>query len=296
MSKFEKQLTESFSGLGKVTGKNRWKVTILRTGKGSTGNYTEAALETGPLAFPVGTKVNLDHATSEEKWERPAGSVRTLAGAIVETPVIEGNELNTVLEFSEEAAPLIEQFHAILGVSLKASGWGDDYDETGLPIVEGFIPSPLNTVDVVTVAGAGGKFISLVEEYVKKTDILNLNEELSTGRNNGMTPDEIKALFASFKDELLTALKPEPTETEAPAVSAISEALIAADLPKSARDKVYSAVNAGAKLEEAIAAEQAYIKELSEAFDAKTKKDLEEAAQGTLGGAGSYDYTVGNWG
>lgn len=296
MAKFEKQLTEAFSGLGKVTGKNRWKVTIVRTGKGSTGNYTEAALETGPLAFPAGTKVNLDHATSEEKWERPSGSVKSLAGAIVTTPVIEGNELNAEVEFSDTAAPLIEQFHEILGLSLKASGWGDDYDDTGLPIVEGFIPSPLNTVDVVTVAGAGGKFISLVEEYVKKTDILNLNEELSTGRNNGMTPDEIKALFASFKDELLTALKPEPVETEAPAVSAISEALIAADLPKSARDKVYSAVNAGAKLEEAIAAEQAYIKELSEAFDAKNKKDLEEAAQGNLGGAGSYDYTIGNWG
>jgi len=296
MAKFEKQLTEAFSGLGKVTGKNRWKVTIVRTGKGSTGNYTEAALETGPLAFPAGTKVNLDHATSEEKWERPSGSVKSLAGAIVTTPVIEGNELNAEVEFSDTAAPLIEQFHEILGLSLKASGWGDDYDDTGLPIVEGFIPSPLNTVDVVTVAGAGGKFISLVEEYVKKTDILNLNEELSTGRNNGMTPDEIKALFASFKDELLTALKPEPIETEAPAVSVISEALIAADLPKSARDKVYSAVNAGAKLEEAIAAEQEYIKELSEAFDAKNKKDLEEAAQGNLGGAGSYDYTIGNWG
>ena len=296
MAKFEKQLTESFSGLGKVTGKNRWKVTIVRTGKGSTGNYTEAALETGPLAFPVGTKVNLDHATPEEKWERPSGSVKSLAGAIVTTPVIEGNELNAEVEFSDTAAPLIEQFHEILGLSLKASGWGDEYDDTGLPIVEGFIPSPLNTVDVVTVAGAGGKFISLVEEYVKKTDILDLNEELSTGRNNGMTPDEIKALFAGFKDELLTALKPEPVETEAPAVSVISEALIAADLPKSARDKVYSAVNAGAKLEEAIAAEQEYIKELSEAFDAKNKKDLEEAAQGNLGGAGSYDYTIGNWG
>ena len=296
MAKFEKQLTESFSGLGKVTGKNRWKVTIVRTGKGSTGNYTEAALETGPLAFPVGTKVNLDHATPDEKWARPSGSVKSLAGAIVTTPVIEGNELNAEVEFSDTAAPLIEQFHEILGLSLKASGWGDDYDDTGLPIVEGFIPSPLNTVDVVTVAGAGGKFISLVEEYVEKRGKIILNEELSTGRNNGMTPDEIKALFASFKDELLTALKPEPIETEAPAVSVISEALIAADLPKSARDKVYSAVNAGAKLEEAIAAEQEYIKELSEAFDAKNKKDLEEAAQGNLGGAGSYDYTIGNWG
>ena len=167
MAKFEKQLTESFSGLGKVTGKNRWKVTIVRTGKGSTGNYTEAALETGPLAFPAGTKVNLDHATPEEKWERPSGSVKSLAGAIVTTPVIEGNELNAEVEFSDTAAPLIEQFHEILGLSLKASGWGDDYDDTGLPIVEGFIPSPLNTVDVVTVAGAGGKFISLVEEYVE---------------------------------------------------------------------------------------------------------------------------------
>lgn len=296
MSKFEKPLSEAFSGLGKVTGKNRWRARIVKLGTGSTGVYTEAALETGPLAFPAGTKVNLDHATSEEKWERPAGSVRTLAGAIVTTPTVEGDGLFAEIEFSEEVAPFVEQFHEILGLSLKANGWGEEYNEYGLPIVEGFIPSPLNTVDIVTVAGAGGKLIDLLESYRPNTAILDLNEELSTGRNNGMTPDEIKALFAGFKDELLTALNPEPIETEAPAVSAISEALIAADLPKSARDKVYSAVNAGAKLEEAIAAEQEYIKELSEAFDAKRAKDLEEAAQGNLGGAGSYDYTVGNWG
>ena len=106
-----------------------------------------------------------------------------------------------------------------------------------------------------------------------------------------MTPEEIKALLASFKDEILAELKPEPVVEEGIAPSEISEALIAANLPKSARDKVYTAVQNGVKLEEAITAEQSYIKELTETLTAAAKAD-----QGVLGSdAGSYDYTVGGW-
>lgn len=290
MSKFEKALSESFSGLGKVTGKNRWMARIIKVGTGATGVYTENALATVPLAFPAGTKVNFDHPSESEKWERPSGSVTSLAGALISDPVVENGEAFAEIEFSQEAAPFVEQFHQVLGLSIRASGYGEEYNDVGLPIVEGFIPSPLNTVDLVTVAGAGGTLLSLMESYVESRDKINSEEANNPdGRKDGMTPDEIKALLAEVKDEILAALKPEPVVEEGPSPSAISEALIAANLPKSAREKVYTAVKGGQKLEEAIASEQAYIKELTEAFT-DPKGD-----QGKVGNEASYDFMVGGW-
>ena len=292
MDKFEKELNEAFSGLGKVTGKNRWVARIIKEGAGGSGVYTGAALATVPLAFPAGTKVNFDHPTESEVWDRPAGSVTTLAGVLVTDPVVQNGESFAEIEFSQEAAGFVEQFHEVLGLSIHASGYGSEYTDSGMLIVEGFIPSPLNTVDLVTVAGAGGKLLRLTESYRETRDKIDTNESITPiGRNDGMTPDEIKALLAGFKDELLKELRPEPVVEEGPATSDISEALIAANLPKSARDKVYAAVQGGVKLEEAIKSEQDYIKELSEAIATDTKPD-----QGIVGGTGNgYDFTVGGW-
>lgn len=300
----KKNFSESFSGLGKVTGKKRWYTKIIQPGIGSTGIYPTEALKTsGPAAFPAGTKVNLDHQTEDESWTRPEGSVTTLAGAIVSEPVFEesgteGPGLYAEIEFSDETAPFIEQFHPILGLSIHAAAYVKKYDEeTDLPVVEAFAPSKFNTVDVVTVAGAGGQFISLVETYKEKTneknDKIDTNE--SQREEHGMTPEEIAALTKSVVAEVVAALTPEPNQEEAVEASEISEALIAAELPKSARDRVYKAVESGVALAEAVEAEKTYIKELTESLK-KTQEQVEEAAQGVVGSDGkAEDYIVTGW-
>ena len=90
-----------------------------------------------------------------------------------------------------------------------------------------------------------------------------------------MTPEEIQkiaeALVAAMAPEfakITEALKPaEVQEVEVDPLkvaSEVAEALVAAELPKSARAKVLTAVEGGAKIEDAITAEKAYITELAE--------------------------------
>ena len=294
--KFTKTLSEAgFSGLGKVTGKNRWRARIVKVGTGATGVYTENALrDTGPAAFPSGTKINADHAGFEHRMEQPAGSVKTLIGALVSEPIYVMDEalgvgtLEAEVEFSDEWAPFVEQFSEVLGLSLHAEGWGTEYNEMGLPIVEGFIPSPLNTVDLVTVAGAGGKLIELMESFkADSSDKMVFND--SNRKDDGMKPEEIQALVEKMTKDIVDALRPEPVQTEAPTASEISEAIVAANLPESARKRVYKAIESGIELTEAIGDEQKYIKELSESFKSEAKTgDVRGAVDG-------FDFTVGGW-
>ena len=70
--------------------------------------------------------------------------------------------------------------------------------------------------------------------------------------------------------------------------SDVAEALIAANLPKSARTRVYKAVETGATIEEAVKAEADYITELRE--------DAVQAEQNRVKGSTTdLDFSVTGW-
>lgn len=272
------KLSESGFSLGKVTGKNRWRARLIKVGAGSSGFYTEDALrETGPTAFPAATKINADHHQNwRELEEQPAGSVTTLIGAIATEPVFADDGLYAEVEFSDEWAPFVEQFHPILGLSINASGYGSEMTEMGLPIIEGIIPSPLNTVDLVTVAGAGGKLLELVESFRESS--AKMENEVPTQKNRkNMTPEEIQALTEALVKALREAVTPAPVvdadepngETLIPPVSDITEALVEADLPKPSREAVYKALETGVSVEDAIKAQQELIHDLQESANSE---------------------------
>lgn len=118
-----------------------------------------------------------------------------------------------------------------------------------------------------------------------------------------MTPEEIQkiaeALVAAMAPEfakITEALKPaEVQEVEVDPLkvaSEVAEALVVAELPKSARAKVLTAVEGGAKIEDAIAAEKTYITELAESLKADNEDDsrlLEKSK------ASDDDFTVSGW-
>lgn len=309
-------LKESGFSLGKVTGATRWRARIIKPGQGSSGFYTEDGIRTtGPESFPAGTKINADHQGMSAFFEQPAGSVTTLIGAVATTPEWlsddpEGPGLYAEVEFSQEWAPFVEQFAPILGLSIQAYGYGENETPEGSPIIEGFIPHPLNTVDLVTVPGAGGKLVELAESYSgtmpkfinenrAKMDSEATQVEANNGKDNGMTPEEIQALTEALTNavkgafvELKESLAPAPKTDEAPEMSAVVEAVVEAQLPKIARDKVLKAVEGGVKVEDAITAEKEYIKQLGESLkpvDAPTGKVTEH---GTAGDS----FAIGGWG
>lgn len=279
--------------LGKSTGKKRWKARLIGIGKGSKALYTSEAMATTNAAFPVGTKINADHQSWREKDDRPEGSIKTMIGVIATEPTVEPDGAYAEVEFLDEWASTIEQIAPFVGLSIHAQAEWTEETEDGFPIVTAFVPNPLNTVDVVTVAGAKGKLLEVMESL--SHDKMGKSTEKER-KNKGMTPEDIAALADQLVPKLAEVLKPEPevdavegSEEEALDIEVVTESLIEAELPKAARAKALAAIKNGVEISEAISAEKSYIEEL---------KSVEESyATRKMAGSGAkeMDFSVGAW-
>ena len=294
---FDMKLKES-GVLGRVEGKTVWFSRLVGTGLGSSSFHSEEALKnSGPAAFPKGTHIHMDHQTDSERWERPEKSVKTIIGVIASEPTyhyagetvvvddesidIDMDGLYAKTEYLDEWAPFVEQVSDHVGLSISFSATlKDEEHASGLPIIEAYIPTPTNSVDLVTRPGAKGKVLRALESFHATME--QYNETIR--EDAGMTPEDIKAVAEALKEAILPALteavKPEaPVEdnateeletalTEAKKATAdVAEALIAASLPEAARKKVYTAVESGVELSEAIKTEQDYIAGLKESIE-----------------------------
>ena len=268
------------SALGKITGKKKWKARLIGVGRGSKALYTTEAMETAKVAFPAGTKVNADHMSWREKDERPEGSIKSIIGVIASEPVAESDGAYAEIEFIDEWAPKMEQIAPYVGLSIHAQVEWSEETEDGLPIVTAFVPYPLNSVDVVTEAGAKGKLLEVMESL--SNDIIDTDAN-NERKKKSMTPEEMKSLAALIVSEVTEALKPEPKsepkdsdEGETVGVAEVAEAMIVAGLPEIARKQVYADIANGTAVEEAITAQKTYIDGLTkflevEESDAKRK-------------------------
>lgn len=302
------KLTEA-GALGTISGKKTWYARLIGVGAGSSGFYTAEALKnTGPAAWPIGTKVNSDHQTFEEYLDMPAGSIKTLIGVIASTPEFkdDGTDIPGLyanVEFSNEWAPFVEQFAPYLGMSITAQGYGDTTNDAGQTIIDGFVPSVLNTVDLVTAAGAKGQLIAAVESYKESDTLIHKitenSETESSRKETGMTPEDIQkvaealaAALAPTFEKITEALKPveEAIVEEVVEVdnTEIIEALVAADLPKTGRKRVLEAVTGGLAVVDAIAAEKEYVAEVL-----KENASVGKITESTK--TGDFDATVGGW-
>lgn len=202
----------AFSGLGKVAGKRKWRARLIGVGTGASAIYTEEALRGSfAEAFPAGTRVNINHQSYQENSER---NLEQLAGAICSTPVFESDGMYADVEFSEKWAPFIEEFHEVIGLSISgactvATGFTDDgtrgvereYSE--LPIVDKFVYTPLNTVDVVTAPGANGRFIEALESYRGN---MTVESNQPKGGEFAVKPEDIAAISTAVSEALKNVL------------------------------------------------------------------------------------------
>lgn len=304
-----RKITEATSGaLGKIEGKRRWFTRIIAAGAGSSGYHTTEALEsTGASAWPVGTKVNVDHQSWSGYMDFPAGSLETLAGVVATTPEFLDDDdhdagLYAEIEFGTKWAPFVEEFHEYIGLSITAQAYGEEMNAEGQQIIEGYVPSKLNTVDLVTVAGAKGELLRAVESYVETHGSITTDSS-NTGKEGFIVnPEDIEKIVAGVT-EAFTPLFNDLKESFAPAaevtnpdenaevvdIAAVAEAVATSGLPAPARAKVYAAVKEGAKADDAIATEKEYIKSVQEAAN-ETVGRVQESVD-----ASSKSYTVGGW-
>lgn len=300
-------LRESNAGLGKVEGKNKYRIRVISAGEGSSGNYTEEALrDSGKAAFPIGTKMHADHQSIFDQLMNPAGSIKDLVG--ITTSEVEYQEddksLYTTMQVSKEWAPFVEQFAPYLGVSINAlcaiesDENGDPVlnEENGKPTVVSFEESPLNTIDLVTEPGANGRIISAMESYVPPIDASDTmkNRKATDRKDLGMSPEDIQKITESLTAALspkLEALAPKPVEKKepkGPTVAEVAEAIVSADLPEPARKQVYAAVAHGVALNEAVKAQKDFVAQIAKSLESKRqgRVSTSEAAE---------DFSVSEW-
>lgn len=258
------------SVLKPVSGTRKWLVRLITEGQGSTGVYTREALQGSfAEAFPVGTHMYIDHATEAETDERPEGTLTKLAAVIVETPYWRDDPepgMYATVEVVEQWAPFIEQVADIIGVSIHCGATlAQDDDivtagEPSPPVIESFIPSPVNSVDFVTVPGAGGRLVEALESFKKGNAIMGSSNKHNSERKRMDTEfkealealdTKLSALVealadkAKNKDEEDAKKAKEEEEDKAKKAKEAILALTDSDLPEVSRVRVAEAIVRG---------------------------------------------------
>ena len=258
--------------LGAVTGKRVWNARLIASGVSLNGKYYSGEMleSTGSAAFPVGTLIHADHQTWGEAYDRPEKSVKTIIGAIATEPkldTVDGVEgLYANVEFTEEWAPRVEQIAPFVGLSISTQYVADETAERedGVVTVAALVPFPTNSVDLVTVPGAKGKLLRALESFSKPHNVEKVKK--------AMTAEEIDALATALANKL-SVTDDDTSEKDSVDVEEVAEAMIAAGLPKPAREAAFRRIRSGESVKDAIAGEENYMKSLSEALKAKAAEE-----------------------
>jgi hypothetical protein len=284
--------------------RNKWQVKFIEAGWGSSGYYGAKMLsEYGPRVFKAGTKVYMNHPSLTEEADRPERDLHQLAGKLVSDAVFQENGLFAEIEFYSHYAPIIKEMAGDVGLSIRAYGEAKMGEADGRegPIIEALVENPLTSVDVVTVAGAGGKFISLLESYKAKDEAVTQVAESDMEEGNGMsiTKEEFEAAIADLKTTFVEALSPlresvsilvesaaaepeevsetEPVEDAVPALDPVdvAEKFNESGLPKIALKRVAESLKSAENsktIDELIEDEKAYASSLRESVVAPTSE------------------------
>jgi hypothetical protein len=285
------RLSESL-GFDAKESKNKWRVKVIESGWGSSGYYGPEMLKSyGPKVFKAGTKIYMNHPSVSESNDRPERDVHQLAGKLLTDAYFSQNSLYADVEFYSHYAPIIKEMADDVGLSIHAMGnsyVGEAEGRKG-PIIESLVEYPMTSVDVVTVAGAGGKFVTLLESYRNSGDVTDVVAESETeGKEMSISKEEFEAAMADLKETLVDALAPlresvsvlvesaapaeeEAVEDEAPAIDPVevAEKFNESGLPSVSLKRVVEAMKSEINtksVDELIADEKAYAASIREGF------------------------------
>jgi hypothetical protein len=146
-------------------------VDVIRSGWNASGTryYPAEVLERDvPRVYGKGTQMYIDHPSASEGEDLPERSLKTLAGKFIDDPWVVREDDGTVIMRTTAKVfgpwqPLIREAWDTIGVSINGNGRGDYGTRDGR---DGLIIDELTygrSVDFVTVPGAGGRVLGLLE-------------------------------------------------------------------------------------------------------------------------------------
>lgn len=160
-------------------------VRIIVPCTGSTAHYTSEALKKSAGAFAAGTQMFINHPTKQEERERPERDWRELVGQLTQPARWEeshkgGPGLYAKAKFVSKLAPEVIEKASMSGVSIRANG--DALMESGKPVVKNGQPvleriTSVESIDIVTKAGAGGLILSESARTDPQTSEVNMTDE-----------------------------------------------------------------------------------------------------------------------
>ena len=173
----------------------RIRVRVIDAGTGSSGIYPASTIEAAAPLVKRGTPIYLDHPTVTESMERPERSVKDIAGYFetggvydVETKAIVA-EASIIPHWREAVSAMSEH----IGLSIRADG--EVQEAQGKRVITRL--NSIESVDLVTKAGRGGKVLALLEsarpqpleESTHNTLRDRLDEEIRRSHGDAMVED-----------------------------------------------------------------------------------------------------------
>lgn len=270
-----------------LTGR-KWKVRIIKGDtQGSSAFYSKELLESHADVVKKGTRIFIDH---KQPGERPERKAANLAGFFESDSFYENGDLYAEVSiFSDMVDWVKERVEAgAIGLSITGSGHVD-VTESGQKVARTL--DKIDSVDIVTDAGAGGEFVQMTESKTdkdKEENMLTKEELIEALTANNEAIAEVAATAATTAvnaalEEAATKRKQEleeskPEEPTGPTAVEIATALVESGLTAASQKVVAASVEAGTDLEEAIATEKA-----------REKAILEEAGGAKFGVGGGGD-------
>lgn len=241
-------------GSGAPDGSGRVKIKLISTGwnKSRTTYYSEEALRTtGPAGFPIGTLMFWNHPTASESIERPERDLTYLAAKVATTPEYltdgpTGPGLYAYMEVSEAYAERIADIGEWIGLSIYALAAGYQGEAEGHEgrIIQAFIPDPFNTVDFVTVDGAGGEILRQFEAAGRSAEPLPSHQEEEQVTETQAA--ELQAENQRLSTEAARLREAVQRNTTVQARTFASETLATVEMPDASRTRVVESVVAAA--------------------------------------------------
>lgn len=144
-----------------LTGKS-WRIKVIEGDRqGSSAYYPKEALQEGAALFAPKTKIYLNHPSADDKFNQPERRVQDIVGYLSEGATFDGKDLYAnatfLPKFQDDIKDLAEA--GLIGMSIRAEG--EISEASGTKTLTKF--TRVNSVDVVTSAGAGGGFDRLLE-------------------------------------------------------------------------------------------------------------------------------------
>lgn len=166
--------------LSTAAGPGKLLIQLITPGWGSSGYYSAEMLEQAATdkVFAKGTQMHIDHMSTTERREQPAGSVKTLAAVLTEDAVWDGERLVAEAMLGSQYRDVITEFAEYIGTSISAGAdvtTGEAEGRKGT-IIEKLYPDALNRVDFVTVAGRGGKVEKVLESIAGRATEATAND------------------------------------------------------------------------------------------------------------------------